>query len=117
MPIICTAKERGLCSRLMGVRPGQDWAQLVLCSAREVHAGGGGVGWWGGSHHMLDGGCSESRCGSYQEKPSCEIILRVESPEAKSSLVSAKKLRNCKTHITLQTEEGTQMLSLLVVIK
>lgn len=71
-----------------------------------------GVGWGGGggSHHMLDGGCSESRCGSYQEKPSCEIILRVESPEAKSSLVSAKKLRNCKTHITLQTEEEPNAL-------
>ena len=54
---------------------------------------------------MVGGGCSESRCGSYQEKPSCEVILRVESTEAKSSLVSAKKLRNCKMHITLQTEE------------
>lgn len=59
---------------------------------------------------MLDGGCSESRCGSYQEKPSCEIILRVESPEAKSSQVSAKKLRNCKTHVTLQTEEEPNAL-------
>lgn len=64
---------------------------------------------------MLDGGCSESRCGLLG-KPSCEIILRVGSPEAKSSLVSAKKLRNCK-RITLQTEEETKCSPSLVVIK
>ena len=59
---------------------------------------------------MVGGGCSESRCGSYQEKPSCEVILRAESTEAKTSLVSAKKLRNCKTHITLQIEEERNAL-------
>lgn len=39
MPIIRAAKERGLRSRLPGVRPGQDWAQLVLCSARRFTGG------------------------------------------------------------------------------
>lgn len=59
---------------------------------------------------MVDRGHSGSRCGSYQEKSSCEIVLRVESIEVKCSLVSAKKLRNCKMHIIIQTREELNAL-------
>ena len=83
------------------MREGQGWLQLVLCSAEEAYRG---------SHHMVDRGHSGPRCGSYQEKPSCEIVLRVESTEVKCSPVSAKKLRNCKMHIIIQTREELNAL-------